>query len=171
MGEEVRLEPWDERALEFERMANVPEMKVHLGGIDTEQALLDRHERIRGIMRDGKGSMFLVLPAQGKDPVGTVGYWEREWRGEPVYEMGWKVLPAYQGRGLAVAATKAALADAAAGGRLRWAHAFPKVGNEPSNAVCRKAGFVLLGECDFEYPPGTPIVSNDWRYDLRSHPA
>ena len=34
----------------------------------------------------------------------AVGYWDREWRGEQVYEMGWAVLPAYQGRGLATAA-------------------------------------------------------------------
>jgi hypothetical protein len=32
--------------------------------------------------------------------------------------------------------------------------------------VCRKAGFELVGECDFEYPKGHPIRCNDWRYDL-----
>jgi RimJ/RimL family protein N-acetyltransferase len=105
------------------------------------------------------------------DPVGSVGYWEREWRGETVYETGWKVLPAFQGRGLAVAATVAAMGHAAARGRLRWVHAYPEVSNAASNAVCRRVGFTLLGESAFEYPPGHEIVSNDWRYDLRSDPS
>jgi hypothetical protein len=32
--------------------------------------------------------------------------------------------------------------------------------------VCRKAGFSLVGECDFEYPPGNLLRSNDWCLDL-----
>jgi hypothetical protein len=32
--------------------------------------------------------------------------------------------------------------------------------------VCRKAGFTLLGETEFEYPPGHLMRSNDWRLDL-----
>jgi RimJ/RimL family protein N-acetyltransferase len=171
MGADIRLEPWDDRAHEFERAANVAEMKVHLGGVETEEALLDRHERIRAISRDGKGSMFLVMLPGEPDPVGSVGYWEREWQGHTVYETGWKVLAAFQGRGLAVAATVASLSHAAARGGLRWVHAYPKVSNGPSNGVCRKAGFVAVGEVGFEYPPGTPITVNDWRYDLAADPA
>jgi hypothetical protein len=34
--------------------------------------------------------------------------------------------------------------------------------------VCRKAGFELLGEADFEYPAGHPLRCNDWRLDLRT---
>jgi RimJ/RimL family protein N-acetyltransferase len=82
--------------------------------------------------------------------------------------MGWQVLPGFQGRGLAVRATVAAIGFAAAEGRHPWAHAYPKVDNAASNGVCRKAGFTLLGECDFEFPKGNPIVCNDWRYALTS---
>jgi RimJ/RimL family protein N-acetyltransferase len=171
MGEDIRLEPWDDRALEFERVANVAEMKVHLGGVETDQALLNRHERVRAIVEGGRAGMFLVHVADSPDPVGSVGYWEREWRGETVYETGWKVLPAFQGRGLAAAASAAALHHAAARGRHRWTHAFPKVGNDASSGVCRKVGFELLGECDFEYPAGNPIVVHDWRYDLHTDPS
>ncbi|MDZ5441498.1 GNAT family N-acetyltransferase [Micromonospora sp. 4G57] len=81
-------------------------------------------------------------------------------------EMGWAVLPGYQGRGLATAAVRAAVAAAAARGDRRWAHAYPSVDNPPSNAVCRKAGFTLVGETEFEYPPGHLMRSNDWRVDL-----
>jgi RimJ/RimL family protein N-acetyltransferase len=40
------------------------------------------------------------------------------------------------------------------------------VGNAPSNAICRKLGFTLLGPHDFEYR-GTVLRCNDWRLDLR----
>jgi hypothetical protein len=78
------------------------------------------------------------------------------------------VLTGFQGRGLAVAGTVMAVGMAAARHRHRWAHAFPKVSNAASNAVSRRAGFELVGECDFEYPKGVPIRCNDWRYDLTS---
>lgn len=68
---------------------------------------------------------------------------------------------------MASAAVRLAAAHASAHGRRPFAHAYPKVANAPSNAVCRKAGFVLLGEVDFEYPKGSFIHANDWRLDLR----
>ena len=165
---DLRLEPWDDRGLELERRANTPEMTAYLGGPEPETALLARHARILDYAATGKGRMFLVMLPGEAEPAGSVGYWEKDWRGETVYEMGWKVLPGFQGRGLAVAATVAAVGLAAAERRHDWAHAYPRVDNEPSNAVCRKAGFTLLGECDFEYPKGNPIRCNDWRYDLTS---
>jgi hypothetical protein len=50
----------------------------------------------------------------------------------------------------------------------RYLHAFPSVGDPASNAVCRKAGFSLRGECDVEYPAGHPLRCNDWRLDLEA---
>lgn len=170
MGREtdLRLEPWDERGLALVRRTNTPEMKVHLGGPEPDEQIVDRHERILRSEREGKGGMFMVLLAGEPDPVGSVGFWEREWHGEEVYEVGWQVLPGFQGRGLAVAATVAVLERAAATGLRKWMHAYPNVTNVASNAVCRKAGFELLGEEPFEFPPGNPIRCNDWRYDLRA---
>jgi RimJ/RimL family protein N-acetyltransferase len=75
-------------------------------------------------------------------------------------------LPEFQGRGVASAAVRAVIAAARTDGRHQWLHAFPSVANAGSNAVCRKAGFALVGETDFEYPPGRIMRSNDWRYDL-----
>lgn len=162
------LEPWDERGPALERRANTPEMQAHLGGVESEESIAARHRRILGNARSGAGSMFLIMVEDEPDPVGSVGYWEKEWLGQTVYEMGWKVLPGFQGRGLAVGATIAGIGLAAAEDRHRWAHAYPKVDNAPSNAVCRKAGFELLGEVDFEYPKGNPIRCNDWRFDLKT---
>lgn len=47
-------------------------------------------------------------------------------------------------------------------GRMFVILAYPRVDNESSNAVCRKAGFILLGARDFEYPPGHTMRCNDW---------
>ncbi|KAB1904108.1 GNAT family N-acetyltransferase, partial [Micromonospora sp. AMSO31t] len=60
----------------------------------------------------------------------------------------------------------ALIAEAAAHGDRRFAHAYPAVDHPASNAVCRKAGFTLLGETEFEYPPGHLMRSNDWRVEL-----
>nr|MBA3402736.1 GNAT family N-acetyltransferase [Actinomycetota bacterium] len=98
--------------------------------------------------------------------VGWVGFWVRTWRDEQSYEIGWSVLPGFQGRGIAGRATELAIERARGQGRHRFVHAFPSTYNEPSNAICRKLGFTLLGECEFEYPPGIPVRGNDWRLEL-----
>jgi RimJ/RimL family protein N-acetyltransferase len=94
---------------------------------------------------------------------GWVGYWPREWRGEDVFEIGWSVLPAFQGRGVASAGAAAVLALARDEHQPRDVHAFPSVENEPSNGICLKLGFELVGEFDFEYPKGHFMRCNDWR--------
>jgi RimJ/RimL family protein N-acetyltransferase len=100
--------------------------------------------------------------------VGAVGYWEKQWRDESVYEMGWSIVTPYQGRGYATAAAGAAVDSARAEHKHRYIHAFPSVTNPGSNSVCRRLGFELLGECDFEFPIGNMMRCNDWRLDL--HP-
>jgi RimJ/RimL family protein N-acetyltransferase len=99
--------------------------------------------------------------------VGNVNFWERDWQGRPVNEMGWGVLPEFQGRGHASAAVKEAIELARATGRRDALHAFPSVDNGPSNAICRKAGFDLIGPVQFEYPKGHWMECNDWRITLR----
>jgi RimJ/RimL family protein N-acetyltransferase len=76
------------------------------------------------------------------------------------------VLPAFQGRGIAGMATAQAIATARSEHKHRFLHAFPSVDNAPSNAICRKLGFTLLGEYEFEYPKGSFMQCNDWRLDL-----
>jgi RimJ/RimL family protein N-acetyltransferase len=51
-------------------------------------------------------------------------------------------------------------------GGHRFVHAYPSVDNGPSNAVCRKLGFTLLGSSEVEYPKGAFMLCNDWRLDL-----
>ena len=109
---------------------------------------------------------FKIVDEATGEGVGWVGYWERDWRGEQVYEIGWSVLPAFQGRGIAGSATLEAIAIARSERRRRFLHAYPSVDNAPSNAICHKLGATLLGESEFEYPKGTLMQCNDWRLDL-----
>ncbi|MFD9060953.1 GNAT family N-acetyltransferase [Kitasatospora purpeofusca] len=173
----VRLEPWSEGDSELLRALNAPELMTHLGGPESEEALARRHRRYVDLTADGTraGRMFrIVLLPTGSAEVtgaaeataGAIGFWDREWAGEQVYETGWAVLSAFQGRGVARAAARAVAERARAEGLHRHLHAFPSVDHPASNAVCRAAGFELLGPQDFEYPPGHPIRCNDWRLDL-----
>jgi RimJ/RimL family protein N-acetyltransferase len=167
MAVDLVLSPWTDADLDIELRANVPEMTEFLGGPEPEESIRARHRRFLELPVSGTGQMLRIdLP--GAPGAGSVGYWEREWRGGTVYEMGWHVLPEFQGRGVASVAVRLAARHAAAHGRHRYAHAYPKTAHAASNAVCRKAGFELLGEVDFEYPEGTMIRSCDWRLDLRS---
>ncbi|MGW4074996.1 GNAT family N-acetyltransferase [Streptomyces asiaticus] len=176
-GVRVRLEPWEDSALclELLRRVNSPEMTSHLGGPESEEQLLVRHRRYAELTGPGAGRMYrVVLPegderdagAAGDRTAGSIGYWEREWRGESVYETGWAVLPPFQGRGIAAAAAREVARAAVAQRTHRYLHAYPSVGHPASNGVCRKAGFTLLGECEFEYPVGTMMRCNDWRLEL-----
>jgi RimJ/RimL family protein N-acetyltransferase len=160
----LRIEPWSESGLDLLRRLNTPDVKEHLGGLETDGQLRIRHQRYLDFA-PGQGCMFRIILPSG-EPVGTVGYGERTWRGDRVYEMGWSVLAAYRGRGIATAAARAGAAHAAAQQRHRYLHAFPSVDNPASNAICRKAGFSLAGTCDFEYPVGHFMRSNDWSLDL-----
>lgn len=160
----LRIEPFTEADLDLLRRLNTPEMKEHLGGLETDEQLRVRHRRYLNFA-PSQGCMFrIVLP--GGEPAGTVGYGERTWQGSAVYDMGWQVLPAYQGRGIASAAARAGAVHAAGQHKHRYLHAFPSVDNAPSNAICHKVGFALAGECDFEYPARHFMRSNDWVLDL-----
>jgi RimJ/RimL family protein N-acetyltransferase len=164
MGE-IRLEPWSADDLWLvERLMGDPSMTEHLGGAESPAKLADRHRRY---VEPGSG-MFKIVDERTGAAVGSVGFWERQWQGEQVYETGWSVLPESQGRGIASRATALAVEKARAEGKHRYLHAFPSVANAPSNAICRKLGFTLLGEHEFEFPPGHPMRCNDWRLDLRA---
>lgn len=158
----VSIVPWGEGDLPLlQRLLGDPAMMEHLGGPESPEKIVERQAR------------YLTTPDQFKvledaEGVGWVGYWERAWREHDVYEIGWSVLPAFQGRGIAQAATAQVLERARAEGARRYVHAFPSVGNAPSNAISRKLGFTLLEALDFEYPAGSGHVMrcNDWRLDL-----
>lgn len=164
----VRLEPWSEGDLPLlEQLLGNPEMMEHLGGPESPEQIAKRHARYL----DSESGLFKIVDEESGDALGWVGYWERRWRDLDVYEIGWSVLPAAQGRGVASKGTVQAIEQARRERKYRYLHAFPAVDNAPSNAICRKLGFELLGDEEFEYPKGHFMRCNDWRLDLAERAA
>ena len=162
----VRIEPWGEGDLPLlEQLLGDPAMTEYLGGPESPEKIAERQARYERMTAD-KGRLFKIVDAATGEPAGWVGYWERTWRDEQVYEIGWSVLPAFQRRGMAGEATNLAVAAARSDRKHRFIYAFPAVANAPSNAICRKAGFTLVEEREFEYPPGTFMQCNVWGLDL-----
>ena len=156
----VHLEPWGAEDLHLlERLLGDPAMMEHLGGPESPEKIAERHGRYQRMGAAGTGRMFKIVDERSGEGVGSVGYWPRTWRGEEVYETGWSMLPAFQGRGIAAAGTAQAIAIAKSEQTRRYLHAFPSVANAPSNAICRKLGFTLVEASEFEYPPGHSCVA------------
>ena len=161
----VILRPWSEEDLPLlQKLLGDPEMMTHLGGPETPEQIYQRHQRYLRLPETDH--MFAILWGLNAEAVGSIGYWEKSWRDQLMYETGWSISPAYQGHGIATKAGEAVLDHARRQLRYQFMHAFPSVDNLASNAICRKLGFTLVEECEFEYPPGHPILVNDWRFDL-----
>ncbi|MET0725786.1 MAG: GNAT family N-acetyltransferase [Leifsonia sp.] len=163
----ITLVPWSDDDLDTLRRSNADEMMTYLGGPETEEQLVARHERYLRLAREGTARMFRIGTDAHPEGVGVIGFWQTEHEGLAVYEAGWSVETAHQGQGIASESLVAVIALARADGERPALHAYPRVDNLASNAICRKAGMELRGEFDFEYPPGTPIRCNDWavRFD------
>ncbi|MGE5335118.1 MAG: GNAT family N-acetyltransferase, partial [Nitrososphaerota archaeon] len=135
----TQLAPWSDKDLALDQqMLGDPEMTRYLGGPESPEQIAQRHARKLRLPDSGAGRMFkIVLEATGEagEAVGSVGYWENSWHGEDIYEIGWLVLTAFQGRGIASAATAQAIGQARADGKHRFLHAFPSVENGPSNGI------------------------------------
>jgi RimJ/RimL family protein N-acetyltransferase len=158
----VTLRPWSAADFELLERCNTPQMTVHLGGPETPEKLRDRHRRY--VENAAAGQMFVIVTAN--EVAGSIGYWEHSTDDDVVWETGWAIVPEFQGQGLATRALAEVAKLAAAEGTHRSLHAYPKVSNAASNALCRRAGFTLVREQDFEYPKGHWIRCNDWALDL-----
>ena len=158
---DVRLRPWTNRdRWLLDRTVGDPGMTQYLGGPESVEKMRERHARFLRMGDPDAGRMLVVL-ADGLE-AGTHGYWKRAESEGAVWETGWFVLPEFQGQGIATRATELMAELAWADAPHRSIHAYPAVENAASNAVCRKAGFRLIGAMDFEYPPGHRLRCNDW---------
>ena len=164
---EVRIEPWGSRDFPLlEQLLGDSTITEHVGGPESHEQLVDRQRRYEELTDRAKGGTFVIIADATGDRVGWVGYWEKTWRDDEVYESGWFVLPAYQGRGIASAATQLVIDLACKQRRHRFFHAFPSEDNAASNTICRTLGFELIETTDFEYPPGNWLRCNYWCLDL-----
>jgi RimJ/RimL family protein N-acetyltransferase len=159
---DVRIKPWARGNLPLLVKLNEPEMTKHVGGPESSERLVERQSRYE---RADSRQYEVVVETDG-EAIGWVGYWEQTWRGRQVWEIGWAVIPSFQGRGVASSATAQLIERARAEQEHPFVHAYPSVANAPSNAICRKLGFTLLGEIDFPARRGGTVRCNDWRFDL-----
>jgi RimJ/RimL family protein N-acetyltransferase len=95
---------------------------------------------------------------------GSVVLWSHDEDGMPISEVGWMVLPEFQGRGVGKAAVRALLGRARDEHRWGVVHAFPGVTNAPSNGICRSLGFTLAGQRDVDFS-GRILRANHWLID------
>lgn len=144
----MNLRPLDLADLIFyQRVYTDPRMWIELGGapkLDFPEKL----ERDVASMEADRHWVLVIVTDDGT-AAGTVSLWGHEWEGEEIEEIGWMVLPEHQGRGIASAGVAEALRRADATARWRELHAFPATTNAPSNALCRKHGFVLRGPIEY----------------------
>jgi RimJ/RimL family protein N-acetyltransferase len=149
---------WLTEALETD-----PDVMRELGGPIERDRMPEVHRR-----RLGDPWWFKIVAEPNGSAVGTIGVWETRHGGESLYETGWMVLPAHQGRGIASAALALLIERVREEPRFPSIHAFPPVTNAPSNALCRKFGFVLAEEIDFVYS-GRTLRCNHWSLATPAH--
>jgi RimJ/RimL family protein N-acetyltransferase len=170
MADAVELVPYEARDLELTvALETDPVVMRELGG-PTPRAELDTvHDR--RLRSQELGDLWLTIALRGGEGeprrVGQIGVFDSAPAGEPVHEVGWSVLPTYQGRGIGSRALAMLIARLRAEGGRDPIHAYPSVANAPSNALCEKLGFELVGQASFPYR-GTELRCNHWRLQLRS---
>lgn len=111
----------------------------------------------------------MIVPDED-DPdlvAGSVALWSHERGGNTISEIGWMVLPEFQGRGLGKTAVRVMLQRARNANRWGVVHAFPGVTNGPSNGICRSLGFTIVGQEDVEFS-GRVLRTNHWQIDSQT---
>jgi len=163
----VELVPYTDEHLGLtEALELDPEVMHELGG-PADPADLERVHRMR-VETVARGDWyFVIVPEPSAGPVGAIGIWESTVAGSKLDEVGWMVLPAHQGRGVASGALSLLLERARSEPRFERVHAFPGVSNGPSNALCRKFGFVHVEEIEVRFRD-RPLTVNHWELDVSS---
>jgi RimJ/RimL family protein N-acetyltransferase len=149
----------------YVRMRTDPVMMAELGGPLPRDGIEAKIATdVRAVRADDYWVSMIVPDAARPDVVaGNVVLWSHD-DGDRLSEIGWMVLPEFQGRGLAKRAVRAVLERARDEDRWGVVHAFPGVANAASNALCRSIGFTLVGEREVDFA-GRRIHANHWRID------
>src|SRR5215207_2395052 len=162
---DVTLQPWAPEDFPLLQRGNTKEMTAHLGGPEPMDQLRERHERYLRLGDENTARMFRV-DVDG-EPAGGIGWWHIDHDGVPAYETGWNVFPEWQGRGVASAALRELIrrlsADPDRDRELLVA--YPGADNEPSNALCRRAGFEHVGSGSMPWRGGT-LSFHTWALDM-----
>jgi RimJ/RimL family protein N-acetyltransferase len=147
----------------YVRMRCDPVMMAELGGPLPREGVEDKVARDVRAVAAGSDWIKMIVPDEVAPDVvaGNVVLWSHDEGGEPVSEIGWMVLPQFQGRGLGKRAVRMLLELARDDGRWGLVHAFPTTSNAPSNGICRSLGFRFAGERDVTFA-GRVLRSNHW---------
>jgi RimJ/RimL family protein N-acetyltransferase len=158
------VEPGDVDA--YVRMRCDPVMTAELGGPQPREGIEEKVQRDVGEAAADTAWIKMIVPddvAPG-EVAGSVVLWAHDEDGKPMSEMGWMVLPEFQGRGLGKRAVRALLELARDDGRWGLVHAFPATTNAPSNGICRSAGFKFAGEKETTFA-GRVFRTSHWVID------
>jgi RimJ/RimL family protein N-acetyltransferase len=161
----VRLRPvtLDDGPL-YERMRCDPRMMAELGGVLPRASIPAKLASDVAQAAAGASWGLVIVTDEGED-AGHVCLFESLGSHGPMCEIGWMVLPAFQGRGLGREAARTLLARARAERRWRIVHAFTAITNAPSNGICRSLRFTLVDEQDILFE-GRMLHCNHWCIDL-----
>ncbi|MEU6476888.1 GNAT family N-acetyltransferase [Streptomyces sp. NPDC047017] len=153
----------------YVRMRCDPVMMAGLGGPLPRAGMADKVRRDAAEAAAGTAWIKMIVPGPGRpgEVAGSVSLWSHDSADGPMSEIGWMVLPAFQGRGLGKRAARALLERARDEDRWGEVHAFPATGNASSNGICRSLGFRLLGACDMPFA-GRVLRSNHWAITPRT---
>ncbi|PKW07043.1 Protein N-acetyltransferase, RimJ/RimL family [Streptomyces sp. 1222.5] len=152
----------------YVRMRCDPVMMADLGGPQS------REEMAAKVRRDAEQAaadlawlkMIVPDPATPEVVAGTVTLWSHNTDDGPISEIGWMVLPQFQGQGLGKRAVRALLELAREENRWGVVHAFPATGNAASNGICRSVGFRFVSVTDMPFA-GQIFKTNHWSMDPR----
>src|SRR5207344_887261 len=122
----------------YVRMRCDPVMMAELGGPLPRDGIEAKVQRDVAAATSGSAWILMILPDDA-DPAtvaGSVVLWSNDEHDPPFSEIGWMVLPEFQGRGLGKAAVRAVLERARDEDRWGLVHAYPGLTNAPSNGIC-----------------------------------
>lgn len=158
------VEPGDLAA--YVRMRCDPAMMAELGGALPREGMEAKVQRDVAAAASDRAWICMIVPdpADRGTVAGTVTLWSREEYAQVMSEIGWMVLPEFQGKGLAKTAVRALLKRARDAERWGLVHAFPGVTNAASNAICRALGFTLVGQETVDFADRW-LRTNHWRID------
>ena len=146
----------------WERLRCDPAMNTELGGPQPREEIPAKlAEDVEAAAADV--SWISVVESDDGEAMGSVCIWTHD-GDAPFSEIGWGVLPEFQGQGVGKWSVAAILERARVDHRWGTIHAFPAITNAPSNGICRSLGFSLVGQEDFEFR-GTTLHCNHWQID------
>ncbi|GAA4237675.1 hypothetical protein GCM10022254_50440 [Actinomadura meridiana] len=150
----------------YVRMRCDPVMMAELGGPLPREGI---EEKVRRDTREAAADaawIKMIVPDPSRPDVvaGMVTLWPHDVDGTVFSEIGWMVLPEFQGRGVGKRAVRMLLQRARDENRWGIVHAFPATTNAPSNGICRTLGFTFIEEKDIVFA-GRVVQANHWFID------